>query len=56
MRDPQPAATARWRPPADVVGAIVTMSAVLGTFGTTLALREVADFGTTLVVLSSCSP
>jgi hypothetical protein len=52
MRDSGPVAAARRRPSADLVGAIVTMSAVLATFGTTLALRDVAGFGTTLVVLS----
>ncbi len=52
MSDPGPVATGRRRPSADLVGAIVTMSAVLGTFGTTLALRDVTHFSTTLVILS----
>ncbi|KAA1396034.1 FUSC family protein [Aeromicrobium ginsengisoli] len=52
MRDPRPARAVRWRPSTDLVSATVTMTAVLGTFGTTLALSKVADFGATLTVLS----
>ncbi|KRC65704.1 hypothetical protein ASE12_13635 [Aeromicrobium sp. Root236] len=42
----------RWRPSAELVRAIVTMSAVLGSFGTTLALHDIAGFSSTLIILS----